>query len=58
MGVAKITIESADKVLEIARADVSIKPARQIGPIVQMPAGSTMVFNVNEVQGLVIREKP
>ena len=58
MGVAKITVEAADRALEVARADVSITPARQIGPIVQMPANSVMVFNVNEVQGLVIREKP
>lgn len=58
MGLAKITIEAADKTIEVARADVSVKPARQIGPITTMPPGMTMVFNVNEVQGLVIREKP
>lgn len=55
---AKITVVSQEKPLQIARADMTKTPVKQIGQLVEMPAGMTMEFVVNSAQGLVIREKP
>lgn len=55
---ATISIRSGDKAVEVCRADLSARPVKPLGPIVEIPAHTSINFIVNEVQGLVIREKP
>lgn len=55
---AKITIQSGDKPLQVARADMTTTPVKQVGQITEMPPHMKLDFVVNSAQGIVVREKP